>query len=379
MLGAAWTEGPDFPGRAEGEPMSKRLRCRAGSVPVRTSTQPWLVVLLAAAACSSTPQIDDLGQYTEVPMNKVYPYPSEEELAERTHRVAIEARTAAEVDPTRAQATHDLVRLRVEDLLALVGASLVPADGSEFAPDADGASAAAGPPVARPARRLDLVVRVDREDYSVTWDDPTNWWFQSEEEMAKKPGTCTHRAEIEIAFSVVDPARPAARPKERFTLRHSGEAEVETVDPRCPYADERIQGLFDTVVDEAMACARLPIQNAFASRGYVLEQRSRPADDFHLFRTSLGSGQGAEEGLEVGVFRVQYSTSADGTRESAEHRIAGGRVTDHFQPDASWIRVDVTETTRPILQGDLVRPVYRESTTSGLNPFGGCSDIFSRP
>jgi hypothetical protein len=335
----------------------------------RGASRRWTLWLagawLGVAACASN-QVVDLARYNEVPLNKVYPYPDEEELAERTHRVSIEAKFGGEVDPARAQATQDLIRLRVEDILAVSGASLVGEDGSEFAPD-------------RPARRLDLVVRIDREDYTVTWKDPTNWWFQSEEEMAQKPGTCTHRAEVEIAFSVVDPARPAARPRERFTLRHASEAETETLDQQCPYTDEEIQGLFDTVVDEALTCAHVPLQNAFASRGHVLAHRRMEDGNVDLFKTSLGSGQGAAEGVEVAIFRVQYSTGADDTRVAEEHEIATGRITDHFQPDSSWVRVDVAQATRPLLQGDVVRPVYRESATADLNPFGGCSDILTRP
>ncbi|MGH0034958.1 MAG: hypothetical protein ACQGVK_08010 [Myxococcota bacterium] len=345
-----------------------KLICRTAARPGAGSTAARALALLtlaAAWACAGT-AVKDPSQYTEVPMNKVYPYPSDDELAERTHRVSIQGRIEAEVDPARAQATQDLIRLRVEDILALAGASLVADDGSEFAPD-------------RPARRLDLVVRIDREDYSVTWKDPTNWLFQSEEEMAQKPGTCTHKAEIEVVFSVVDPAHPDGRPAERFTLRHAGESESKTLDQQCPLAEAEIQGLFDTVVDEALACARIPLQNAFAARGHVRKQRKRASDDQHLFKTSLGAGQGAAESVDVAVFRVQYSTGVDGTRVSEEHRIATGRFTDQIQPDSSWIRVDVGKAKQTLLNGDVVRPIYRESATADLNPFGGCSDILSRP
>jgi hypothetical protein len=344
---------------------SKRRRRETAVVGAASIASAMFASLLGLAACTST-RVEDIGQYADVPMNKVYPYPSDDELAERTHSVSIEARTAEGVDPTRAQATQDLIRLRLEDILSIAGATLLNDDGSEFVSDL-------------PARRLDLVVRIDHEEYSVTWTDPTNWLFQSEEEMAQKPGTCTHRAAVEIVFSVVDPARPTARPKDRFTLRHTGETEVETLNQQCPYPDEAIQGLFDTVVDDALACVRVPLQNAFAPRGHILGQRSRPDDDIHLFETSLGSDQGAAEGVEVEVYRVQYSTGADDTRVAEEHRIATGRTTNRIQADTSWIRVDVADAHQPLLQGDVVQPVYRDANTAGLNPFGGCSDIFSRP
>ncbi len=355
----------------------------------------WSVALVAAAVACAGPSIDDIGQYTTVPMSKVYPYPSQSARARIGARVTVHWKNADDVSPVPSAPARDLAEMRLGEYLAEVGATMAvthdaeraPWDGSEFA-DAD--APPTPPPVTEekrppgvapgaPARDFVLKARLDTVDYAATFKPPTNWLFRSEEEMAEKPGTCTHRAEIEAVFEVFDvDASGEEEPSEVMRIRHDGEDKTETTDQSCPFGDDEKQALLSRVLDEALVCLRIPMENAFAPRGFISEERQRAADDIHLFKTNMGLQHGARKSLKMQVLRVQHSTGSDGQHRRVERPIAYGTMTDQIGPDHSWIRVDVTSASQEILEGDPVKATFHAAFTDDLDPFGGCSDIFSR-
>jgi hypothetical protein len=316
-----------------------------------TSCQPWIAALAVLLAACATGSVGEPEQYQPVPLNKVYPYPSAEELSEITSRVSLARRSAAGLPTDQVETSFLLIEQRLSGFLDETGAGIVDRGGDYV-----------------------LLADISGFEYSASWKKPTNWLFKSEEEMASKPGTCTHRAEVVIG---VEAFRGSERqhPAKSYTLRHSGEGKTENLDRTCPYGDLQRQTLFEGVIEEALQCLRIPVQNFFAPRGHVLEHRQTAEGGDHIFKTSLGSEQGVGASQRVEIYRVQLSTAADGSRARDERMIAEGEVTDGVGPDHSWISVDPSKASQPLLDGDAVRPVYRETFTKGLNPFGGCKQI----
>ena len=141
-------------------------------------------------------------------------------------------------------------------------------------------------------------------------------------------------------------------------------------------SDARKQLFLEEILDEALPCIDTTIKNRFAPKGYVEEHRVDEQGSTHIFRTSLGERNGAQAGLELRILRVQYMTTGDGRKARDEREIGRGVITSEIGEDHSWISVKTSAIQQPLLEGDLVRGVYKDSFTSGLG-FGKCGSILS--
>ena len=322
----------------------------------------WLCLPLLLGHCA---MFGSEKAFETIPLNKVYPYPTDAERSRPNARVALATHYLDDLPELEVGFATTLAQSEVERILGRVGARVVERDANDFALlDADAVDYA-------------IVTTVSRVDHSASWTKPTNWLFKSEEELAEVPGTCTHRAEVELIISSY--ALPStAGPETTYVLIHDGEAKTSNIDTTCPFPDIDRQELVEKIVDEGLQCLQLPIMNRYASRGWVTAER-QPKDgtSLHRFRTTIGSVDGAESGRAVEVHRVQFSTAPDGSQHRREHKIADGVMSNRVAENRSWIEVDVDEVTQPILDGDLVRVVYRKSGLSPLTDWSGCGDILA--
>ena len=224
-----------------------------------------------------------------------------------------------------------------------------------------------------PGAEWALVSHVGRYTIRSEYAPPTGL-FKSKEELQDEPGECTYYGEIGVdikAFKL--PMREIANAT--FRIRDSREFSEKDHDKKCALENARRHAFLAEILEDALPCAKVSIQNRFAPRGYIREHRVSDAGDAHIFRTSLGRKNGARPGLELGVFRAQYMTTADGRQGREELRIGDAIVTDEIGDDYSWILVDMGKLAQPILAGDLVRAVYSESLAGDLG-FGRCKRIF---
>ena len=324
------------------------------------------------AACAST-EIGDPNDYGAVELNRVYPYPSAEELAQQKTEVVLTTHYTTELPAKIVGASMTLVQQDLLRVLDEAGARVVDRSLDDLRSVRREISAQSK---RRRGTGMDvnwvLISRMARYEHSAHYDPPSGM-FKSKEELIAEPGTCTHTALVEVDIkAIVLPTDDVARAT--FTLKNSHEIEQDDFEESCPFDGAHKQALLDETLAEALPCLTVPLKNQFAPRGYIEEHRVSSAGDTHIFKTSLGKRNGARPGLELSVFRVQYMTTRDGRQDREEHRIGKALITDQIGNDYSWVAVNPNDLEQQILAGDLVRAVYEESLATDLG-LGKCDDM----
>ncbi len=350
----------------------RRLLLLSIATRARTRRVALVGAAVLVAACAST-EIGSPNDYEPVELNRVYPYPSAEELAQQKTEVVLATHYTTElpkkiVGSSMTNVQQDLLRVLGEAGARVVDRSL------------DDLSSVRRELMAQKKRRrgadMDvnwvLISRISRFEHHAHYEPPSGL-FKSEEELAAEPGTCTHTTEVEVDLkAMVLPTDDVARTT--FTLKNTHEMEQDDFEESCPLDAARKQALMDETLEEALPCLSVPLKNQFAPRGYIEQHRVSSAGDTHIFKTSLGKRNGARPGLELSIFRVQYMTTRDGRQDRAEHRIGKALITDQVGPNYSWVAVNLGDLEQPILAGDLVRAVYEDSFAAGLG-LGKCDDM----
>ncbi len=331
----------------------------------------WPLAAILLTACAGN-QIGSPTDYESVQLNRVYPYPSPEEVARQKTQVVLASHYTTELP---AEVVGESMTAVQQDLLALLdeaGARVIDRSLDDLAEIRRDMTAAYRKRKSKYDADRALVSRISRYDHYASYDPPSGL-FKSEEELAAEPGTCTHTGEIEVDIKALAiPTDETARAT--FTLRNKTEFEQEDFDESCPIEDERRIALLEEALQEAMPCLAVPVKNEFAPRGYIEEHRQSGAGNVHIFKTSLGAKNGAKEGLELAIFRVQYMTTADGQQDREERQIGTAIISDQIGPDHSWVLIDVGNVEQKVLAGDTVRAVYADSFTADLG-IGGCSSM----
>lgn len=373
-------------GRTEGDGGRKRKRRLARVSPARTFGRgherseavgsgmkallrgvSGLVAIVGSMAlgqgCVSS-RVSDLEAYQEVPMNQVVPYPSRDEMRKRAFDVVLVDRPGPGIDDATLRAARREVHRALERIATNAGALVI--DGGREDAGSDGESSGEGR-----AADFALVTRIERIEYSSSWEKPFKFLWQSEADVAQKPGTCTHRVEIQLEIELVrqgDPTRGIPDRTERtFELRHAVAQENKDLDPACSIAPVTLGVLLETALDEALSCLDLPLGKRLAPRGHVVAHRKAPEADRHIYRITLGSAQGIEPGNVVEIRREQRSISPEGVETRSERVLALGKVSDQVSAQSSWVAIDPEKATDEILKGDVVRPMRSESLLSSLS------------
>lgn len=325
--------------------------------------------LMAAVLCATsfgcaTGRVSNVDAYEDVPMNRVVPYPSQDELRKRSFDLVIVERPAVGIDEDRLAQPRAQVRRALEDIAADAGASIV--DRTVDEPDglpAEGEDGSAWEE-ATPAD-FALATRFSKYGYASSWKKPFKMPWQSDEEVASKPGTCEHMASVELDVEMRDLGNDDAVVR-TFVLTHEAQQETKDLDPACALPAVTLTVLFEKALDEALSCLDLPLGAALAPRGHVTGHRKAPGADRHIYRITLGSGHGLDSGDSVEIRREQRSMTPDGEETREERVIATGEVTDQVRAQQSWIAADPSKANVTILDGDVVRPVYAEGLLSSL-------------
>jgi len=320
--------------------------------------------------CTSS-RVSDLNAYQKIPMNRVVPYPSEDELRKRSFVIKVVNQPSDGIDEATLEVPRTQVRRGLERIATDAGATVagrlaptpsVTRDWGEevVAEEADRAAEAAT------EADYALAMRFSTYSYSSSWEKPFKFLWESEEEAAAKPGTCTHTVEVEFEVEVhqVD---EEDRVEKTFVLKQAGEQESEDLDSTCPMNTAALSVLFETALDEALSCLQRPLGQMLSPRGHIVAHRKAPEAERHIYRVSLGSAQGIEQGDTVEVRREQRAMSPEGIESRSERILSLGRVTDQINPQKSWIAVDLSKVADEILKGDVVRPIENESLLSSLS------------
>ncbi len=330
---------------------------------------PAMVALLAACAGN---QIGSPQDYDAVELHRVYPYPSPEELGRQKTEVVLASHYTTELPAKVVGQSLTAVQQQMLRLLDQAGARVIDRSLDDLKSVRRDMTRAYKSRRSRYQADRALISRISRYEHHARYEPPSGM-FKSEEELAAEPGTCTHRGEIAVDIKAMAiPTDDTA--SATFSLSNQIEFSEPDHDEECPITKERRIALLEEALNEALPCLDVPVKNEFAPRGYIEEHRKSDSGDINIFKTSLGKKNGAKEGLELSIFRVQYMTTADGQQEREERRIGKATISDQIGPDHSWVLIDVGDMDQKVLAGDAVRAVYAETFTAELG-LGKCSNM----
>jgi hypothetical protein len=336
----------------------------------------FLISLLFAAGalvtgCAGT-QIGDPSDYKLVDLNRVYPYPTPEELARQKTEVVLATHYTTELPSGVVGQALTAVQQELLHVLDKAGARVIDRsldNLSKVRRDLTKKYKSRGAGV---QADWTLISRMSRFEHQAHYE-PASSLFKSEEELASEPGVCTHKGRVTVDIkALVIPKDDVARAT--FALNNTGEFTQQDFEESCPITDERKEQLLDEILKEALPCLSIPIKNQFSPRGYIEEHRVSTSGDTHIFKTSLGRENGATPGLELSIFRVQYMTTKDGSQGREERQIGHATVTDEIGEDHSWVMIDINSLEQSVLAGDMIRAVYSDTLAAGFG-LGQCSDM----
>lgn len=320
---------------------------------------------LFSAGCAGM-RIGDPSGYAPVTMNRVYPYPTEEERASQKIQIILAAQYSSVLPKERLNTAMTALLSGVEGYLSEAGAGVIDRSIHDLATIRDELEAAESGfgPEGFTGADYAIVARADKFRHWSEYSPPKSL-FKNEEELQEDPGICKHYGEVSVrlrAFKI--PTDDVARAT--YTLQYTDMFEESDFDQSCPIAETREIIFLEDVLKETIPCLEAPLKNGFAPIGYVEEHRVRAEQGLHIYRTTMGDRNGAVPGLELQVIRVQYMTTRDGDRIRDERLIGSAVVTEQIGDDHSWIIADPSDLTQQILEGDLVRAVYDDPQQSTL-------------
>ncbi len=325
-------------------------------------------LVLGLSGCLSS-RVSNLDGYDVIAMNRVVPYPDAEEMRKRAFEIVIIDRPSVGIDESTLKNARSQIRRGIEKIAANAGASVIDrslqdlralrTEGVLSELDGRANQAVIGADYA-------LATRFSTFRYSSTFKKPFRFLWQSEEDIAGKPGTCSHVVEVEVDIQIIKIGTNDHVDK-TFALKHHIEQKNKDLDSACTIAPVTLSVMFETALDDALTCLSLPLSARLAPRGHILEHRKAPESERHLYRMSLGTAQGILPGDTVEIRREQRAMSPSGEESRSERVLSLGRVSDQVTPQYSWVAIDPAKATDEILEGDVVRPIENESLLESLS------------
>ena len=341
---------------------------RANWLPSGAFLIPWIVFVLLCSGCLSS-RVSDLDAYQEIPMNRVVPYPGAEELRKRAFEIVIVDRPAVGIDDGVLENARAQIRRGVDKIAVNAGASVIDRSLQDL-----GALRTEGVLSELDGRRNEavkgadyaLATRFSTYRYSSTWKKPFKFLWQSEADVAGKPGTCHHVVDVEVDIQIIE-VGTNDHVDRTFALKNQVEQSNKDLDSACTIAPVTLSVMFETALDDALTCLNLPLAKRLAPRGHITAHRKAPEAERHLYRVSLGTAQGILPGDTVEIRREQRSESPSGEESRSERVLSLGRVSDQVMAEHSWVAVDPSKATGELLDGDVVRPIEDESLLASLS------------
>lgn len=327
------------------------------------------VALLAGLAGCQTPAASDLDAYPVVPMSKAVPYPSDAEREKRVYEVAVIDRPSEGLDEHALRKPRAQVRVGLEKIAASHGAAMIERSkpGFEGVRSHEAGADFQGVEVeVVPTGDYSIAARFTTYRHAASWSKPMKLPWQTEADVAKKPGTCTHTAEIAFDVELVQKGWEDAV-KRTYIVTHKAQQENKDLDQACTIAEVTVDTLFETAISEALSCLELPLGTRVSPRGHVLAHRKAKDGESHLYQVSLGLEQGVDPEEPLEFRRVELAQQPDGSELRTERVIAAGVATQQITGQDTWVAVHADDLSTPILEGDVVKRVFKKSLINDLN------------
>ncbi|MFO0687825.1 MAG: hypothetical protein U0900_03905 [Myxococcota bacterium] len=315
------------------------------------------------------PVASDLDAFPVVEMNKAVPYPTEEERAKRVFEVSVIDRPSENLDERKLGKPRTQVRHGLEKIAASFGAAVIERSKSDDEalrtdrprPEFEGFDVEIVP-----SGDFAISTRFTTHRHAAVWSKPSKLPWQSEADVAKKPGTCTHTVEIAFDVELVQKSWED-RVQRTFLVNHKAQQENKDLDQACTISPVSIDTLFDTAISEALSCLEIPLGTRVSPRGHVLAHRKAKDGTSHLYQISLGTEQGVDPEEPIEFRRVDVSQQPDGTELRTERVIATGVATQQITGEDTWVAVHADDLTIPILEGDVVKRAFSKGLLTKLN------------
>jgi hypothetical protein len=321
--------------------------------------------------------VSDLEGFDVIAMNRVVPYPTPAELVERGFEVVIVQGNSGDLEAAVVDEPWGWASTRLREMAEAAGAAvlddIVLDDGVLDEEGSSAANAKQGAAAWDAVVNYVLTIRFEVYEESSSWKPPLQFLWESTDDVAFRPGTCTNRAVVQYRVDVIE-ADADAGLVESFRLRHGTELETKNVDQTCELDPAVESGLFETAMLDSIGCLRKPIDRLLAPRGHVQAHRRSRESGQDLYLISLGRLQGMQVGESVEIRREQHAVKPSGEVQRTERVIARGVVTDKLDEESAWVALDRTGTQEEILQGDVISPVLRDGLLRSLTG-PNCSEI----
>ncbi|MAG30911.1 MAG: hypothetical protein CL908_08485 [Deltaproteobacteria bacterium] len=325
-------------------------------------------VLVGGFGCASL-RVADLDAFETIPMDRILPYPTKEEMRKRSYEVVVVDRPADSIDRATLDKPRAQVRRRLERLAAQAGAVVIAPsrrDGNEARTEGDLEGLEEGEGEDALGADYALAARFATLGHDSVWAKPSRFPWQSVEDVSQKPGICTHSVQVSLEVQVFE-AGQGDHAIRTYALDHSGQQKNKDLDPACAIAPVTLEVLFENTLDQALSCIEGPLGAMLLPRGHVVGHRRALEAERHIYRVTLGAAHGIEFGDEVEIRREQRATSPSGEPMRSEWVIARGVVSDQVESKASWIALDPAKAESTILDGDVVRPRQKSGLLTSLS------------
>lgn len=322
---------------------------------------------LVGSGCAK-PAVSDLDAYQVLPMDRVVPYPTDDELAKRVLEVAVVDRPADGLDESSLLVSRAQLRTGLEKIVAFHGAAVVERSQAGFEgvrADRAGLDFQGLEPELVTGGDHAVSARFTAHRHQAVYSKPRKMPWQSEEDVAGKPGTCTHTAAVAFDVQLVEKTWEDTLQR-TYLLTHQAKQENKDLDAACTISPVNVATLFETAIAEALGCLELPLGTRVSPRGHVLAHRKAREGETHIYQVSLGAEQGVDAEEPIEIRRVERSQSADGVEVRTERVIATGVATDQITAQDSWIAVNLDDVKAPILEGDVVRRYFQKDLIENL-------------
>lgn len=328
----------------------------------------WTGALVIGLAGCAKPTVSDLDAYQAIEMNRTAAYPDDEERGKRVFEVAVVDRPSEGLDEGSLRKSRTQLRVGVEKIAASFGAAVI--DRSQ--PGYEGLRT---DQPESPFEGLDVEFiragdfsissRFTQHRHQAVYSKPAKLPWQADEDVAKKPGTCVHTAEVGIDVQLVRKGWDDDVTRS-FILTHSAKQENKDLDPACTITPVHVETLFETAISEALTCLEIPLGTRVSPRGHVLAHRKSREGETHIYQISLGADQGVDAKEPIEIRRVDESRDAAGRKRRDERVIAKGIATDQITGDETWVAIDPSDAEGEILEGDVVKRVFQRGLINDL-------------
>lgn len=327
-----------------------------------------LALVVSGLSGCAKPAASDLDAYQVVEMNKAVPYPTEEERAKRVFEVSVIDRPSENLEEGTLVKPRAQVRHGLEKIASSFGAAVI----ERSKPDDEALRADRSRPEFEgfdvkliPSGDFAIATRFTTHRHAAVWSKPSKLPWQTEADVEKKPGTCTHTVEVAFDVELVQKGWEE-RVKRTFLVNHKAQQENKDLDQACTISPVTVDTLYETAISEALSCLEIPLGTRVSPRGHVLAHRKAKEGESHIYQISLGIEQGVDPEEPIEFRRVDVAEQSDGSELRTERVIASGVATQQITGEDTWVAVHADDLTIPILEGDVVKRSFSKGLITNL-------------